>query len=48
MEEYCICGKCQFHKYCLSEQAWVCTCKESENYSDWTEYSDSCPDGEER
>ena len=41
-----ICGKCQYHKYNNGE--FCCTNPESEYYSDYTEYVDSCDEFEDK
>lgn len=44
------CGLCQYHKPegNIFPPDWICTNPESENYSDYTEYSDKCEQFEER
>ena len=43
-----ICGNCKYHQLADVANEWVCMNEESENYADYTEYSDSCEDYEER
>ena len=38
---YGICGECKYHK-CEKPGAWVCVCKDSDYYTDYTEYTDGC------
>ena len=42
-----VCGTCKWHKH---EQLndWSCDNHDGEYFGDYTEYSDSCPDYEER
>ena len=48
-----VCGTCRWrwHKRDKDEsgnEVWVCTCGDSENWSDWTEYSDTCEEWRKR
>ena len=43
-----ICGTCRYHQHEDVDDGWVCTNAESENCADWTEYTDSCEEWEER
>jgi len=47
-EKVKICGNCKYHQLADVANEWVCMNKESENYADYTEYSDSCEEHEER
>lgn len=40
------CGKCEYHKH--KDGEWICDNPASEYYSDWTGYSDNCPEYESR
>lgn len=52
MEECC--GKCKFHRAVRTDKGsdnvvdWFCDNNESDNYTDYTDYGDSCEDFEER
>ena len=46
MDNENICGTCRFHRKENGE--WTCANKNSEYYSDYTEYGDSCEEHEER
>lgn len=41
------CGTCRWHEYDETEEAWVCVSENSENYSDFTAYNDSCDEYDE-
>jgi len=41
------CGTCQHH-FKDANGEWVCGNKDSEHYTDWTNYKDSCGDWEGR
>ena len=43
-----VCGCCGYHYYDKDDEEWVCDCQESERYSDYTEYGDTCEEWEER
>lgn len=47
-----ICGKCRYHKPDSSHggdiKEWYCNNEDSEYYTDYTEYTDSCEEFEER
>jgi len=43
-----ICGECKWHAYENASQGWVCTNPDSEYLTDWTDYSFSCDEWEER
>ena len=47
MTEEC-CGTCKYHYYDIEDKEWVCDNKNSDYYSDYTSYSDSCEEYEER
>ncbi len=42
------CGTCKYHRYDRNEQEWICNCQRSDNYADYTEYSDYCENWEDR
>lgn len=44
------CGTCKWHEIETANtyHDWVCTNDESEFWSDYTAYTDSCPEWEER
>ncbi|MBO7734956.1 MAG: hypothetical protein J6S67_20510 [Methanobrevibacter sp.] len=50
MEEFC--GKCKHHKAVITigkdSLDWICDNEDSDNYTDYTSYEDSCEDFEER
>lgn len=48
MNEERICGRCRHHKHEDIDDGWVCVNPDSECFSDWTEWGDSCEDFEER
>lgn len=43
-----VCGTCKYHKYEQESQGWVCVNSNSEYLADWTEYSDTCDEWEEK
>jgi len=43
-----ICGKCKWHVHEDIDDGWVCVNDRSEYCTDWTEYTDSCNEFEER
>jgi len=43
-----ICGKCKWHQHEDIDDGWVCVNDRSEYCTDWTEYTDSCNEFEER
>ena len=43
-----VCGTCRFHFYDKEEQEWVCDCLDSEHFTDFTEYGDTCEEWEDR
>lgn len=48
MEKVEICGNCEYHHCSDVTNEWFCANGESENYTDYTEYSDACEEWEER
>lgn len=42
------CGTCKWHRHKDMDDGWVCVNPDSEYFTDWTEYHDSCSDFEER
>jgi len=43
------CGTCRYHKPDGTfPDDWVCTNPDSDNYSEWTEYEDTCDEWESR
>ena len=44
--EDCICGRCAFHR--KTNEEWVCSNEDSDNYALEIEYGDTCDDFEER
>ena len=42
-----VCGRCMWHRY-ESTGDWSCNNEDSEFYTDYTEYKDSCDEFEER
>ncbi len=42
-----ICGYCKWHRFEKESEGWVCTNPNSENYSDWTDYGETCDEQEE-
>ena len=47
-EEKKCCGTCKHHYYGGEDHGYVCLNKDSEYFTDETEYSHSCDDWEER
>lgn len=43
-----VCGTCKWHEPEPIDRGWVCCNADSEYCSDWTEFSDSCEEWEER
>ena len=43
-----ICGTCKWHQYEKLTYGWFCVCDKSEYCADWTDYSDSCEEWEDR
>ena len=41
------CGTCRYHRK-EADGSWICTNPDSDYYTDWTEYGDSCEEYEER
>lgn len=41
-----VCGTCMYHRY--SKDGWYCVNSVSEYYTDYTEYTDTCDEYEER
>lgn len=40
-----VCGTCRWHKRDTDDggnEVWVCSCGDSGNWSDWTDYDDTC------
>ena len=46
MEEH-VCGTCKWH-HCDKFTDWVCTNPDSDYYTDWTEYKETCDEWEGR
>lgn len=42
------CGTCKYHQHEDVDDGWVCVNNDSVNFTEWTEYNDSCEDWEER
>ena len=40
------CGECAFHFFKNGD--WICTCKNSEYFGEYTDYNDKCEEFEER
>ena len=43
-----VCGTCSYHYYDKEEESWVCDNPDSELFTDYTEYQDTCEEWEER
>ena len=46
-----VCGTCRWHWRGTDDEGnevWVCTCGDSGNWSDWTEYNDTCEEWTKR
>jgi len=43
-----ICGTCRWHCKYRNADNWVCVNRESDYYTDFTDYEDSCEDWERR
>lgn len=41
---YGLCGECKHHQRDKKTKAWYCANVRSDNYGDFTEYTESCPD----
>ena len=37
-----ICGTCIYHQYDKQDEDWCCDNQNSDRYTDWTEYTDTC------
>jgi len=48
MDKEEVCGNCKHHQYADVSDGWVCCNPDSEAYSDWTEWGDTCEEFEER
>ena len=42
------CGTCKWHKFENISDGFVCVNSDSDYCADWTEYGDSCEEGEKR
>ena len=52
---YGICGECEHHEFHKrfyqggkETSVWYCNCEDSDYYTDYTEYTDTCPMFQER
>ena len=45
---YGICGECKWHAYDDFGRAWVCTNDSSDYVADFTDYTDTCEEWEQR
>lgn len=46
-----VCGTCRWHKRDTDDggnEVWVCSCGDSGNWSDWTDYDDTCEEWTKR
>lgn len=43
-----ICGECKYHAYDEFGKAWVCTNGSSDYVADFTDYTDTCEEFEQR
>lgn len=43
-----ICGECKWHKYEEIDRGYVCVNADSPYCTEWTDYSDSCREFEQR
>ena len=43
-----ICGECKWHRLYEHDKYWSCDNKDSDYYTDYTEYTDTCPMWEQR
>ena len=43
-----VCGTCKWHAFENIDDDWVCVCDESDHCTDWTDYTDTCEEWEER
>ena len=48
MDDLKCCGTCKWHFYKSTNEDFACINKESEYYTDFTNYNDTCPDWEEK
>lgn len=46
--EYGCCGECKYHAYEEIDRGFVCTNTASPYCTDWTDYTDTCPEFEKR